>query len=68
VALPPDDRHRGALTPIHRFCHPDLPVLLQEHFGEQRPAWVPDGVATLPADASPDRIVETLQNAVAKRR
>lgn len=64
VALSPDDRNRGALTPIHRFCHADVPVFLQEIAGEDRPAWLPDGLPTFPAASSPAEIVETLQAAV----
>lgn len=64
VALSPDDRNRGALTPIHRFCHADVPVFLQEVAGEGPPAWLPGGLPTFPATASPDEIVEALQAAV----
>jgi GNAT superfamily N-acetyltransferase len=67
VALPADDRSRGALTPIHRFCHAYVPVFLQEAAGEARPAWVPDGMPTIPADASPPEVVEALQAAVAAK-
>jgi GNAT superfamily N-acetyltransferase len=65
VALGPDDPHRGALTLIHRFCHADVPVFLQEFGGEVRPAWLPEGMPTLPAGASPAEIATTLQGAVA---
>ncbi|MEW6470831.1 MAG: GNAT family N-acetyltransferase [Actinomycetota bacterium] len=64
VALPPGDRSRGALTPIHRFCHLHLPVILQEAEGEGRPPWLPDGVTSLNAGASPAEIVEAVHAAI----
>jgi hypothetical protein len=60
VSLRADDRSRGALTPIHRFCHAHVPVLLQEAPGEGLPAWLPDGMPTLRADASPADIIRTV--------
>ena len=65
VALAPEDPNRGALTPIHRFCHSRIPVLLQEAAGEQRPVWLPDGLPTIPGNASPYEIVESLRAAMA---
>lgn len=65
VALAPEDPNRGALTPIHRFCHSRIPVFLQEAAGEQRPAWLPDSLPTIPASASPYEIVESLRSAMA---
>jgi GNAT superfamily N-acetyltransferase len=65
VALSPEDPNRGALTPIHRFCHARVPVFLQQAAGEERPAWLPDGLPTFPATASPAEIVESLRAAVA---
>lgn len=62
VALRADDPSRGALTPIHRFCHAHIPVLLQEGPGEGRPAWLPDDMSTLPADASPTEIIRTVRD------
>jgi len=65
VALPADDPSRGALTTIHRFCHAHVPVFFQKAAGEERPAWVPDGMPTLTAAASPAQLVEALHAAVA---
>lgn len=65
VALSPEDPNRGALTPIHRFCHARVPVFLQQAAGEERPAWLPDGLPAFPASASPAGIVESLAAAVA---
>ena len=65
VALSPEDPNRGALTPIHRFCHAPVPVFLQEAPGEERPTWLPDGVAAFRASASHAEIAESLRSAVA---
>lgn len=64
VALSPEDPSRGALTPIHRFCHARVPVFLQQAAGEERPAWLPDGVPALRASASPAEIVDSLTAAL----
>lgn len=68
VALPTDDPSRGALIPIHRFCHTYVPVFFQETAGEGRPTWVPDSMPTFRANASPTHIVEVLRAAVANHR
>ena len=68
VALPAGDRSRGAITPIHRFCHARVPVLFQEAAGEERPAWLPDGMPILPRNASPTEVVDALTAALRTRR
>jgi len=65
VALPAGDPSRCALTTIHRFCHTRIPVLFQEAAGEERPAWVPDGMPTLRAGTAPAQVVEALNGALA---
>ncbi|HLF40842.1 MAG TPA: hypothetical protein VI854_05125, partial [Acidimicrobiia bacterium] len=61
VALPAGDPSSGALVPIHRFCHPDIPVCYETAVGDEAPAWLPSGVPTLSRSTPPDAVVATLK-------